>query len=933
MQVLHSVPLFYKCVISVTGASAEERQQMGHHIQTNGGKFSVDLTINCTHLIVMPIAIKASRRASPKLEFAQKWNIPLVSFEWFQNSLQRDSCLDGEEYKVVPANTTSSTQSTMGPTQTFLYEDLTAEEVVAISLPPYLEGLHIYVGDRQPTNRLLLLKRLVLGAGGTRYADLFDRSLITHYVVHNQTLTPRDQELLKQWEDGHRPIIVHDQWLFACFYAKARVPIEPFLISFETVTPPPEPTTVSNNPNLKSIAPKQTIWSLKNSTTTSTKLIESISVHGAESDVSSHLPLFSGLRFRLLFDGDPIKSAQLTELIEGQGGVIIGVEDQADFKQSSPKQVDFTVASLIISSYSASDIPPLLLNELWLEACVQEDRVIDIHPVPYYFCCLCETSPKVEYSGIQFSSLKISQSGFTGWEREYLGRLALCLGAAYTENLSRRNTHLISAQPSGPKYDFAQGGGIWCVQKEWLLESAKKRQPLPETKYPILITASEKENSKLKTNESNSIEATNNESMNTTKRPREMIVEKVINKKSKEGINSPSKESNSTSLSNTTDISTLFRGLIFSISQRIWHRKEEMHDLVIEMGGTFIWSFEKCCTHYIHQGNMIEESFREFKLVRQYGKTIVSPWWLIKCKEAGKLLSEAEYSHTFNPETLTCPKLDLIPMAIKSAPDPSSSDTVINNNASLPPTNIDFAAILAANQEKQKTKLPSVTFELTPLIKTLAPAEKSLAPPEKLETKIFAFSALNNDQRTSFPKLLSGFGAICLTNTTTWDPSTTHLIIGTLSKSEKLLCACAAGKWVLRPEYVDACEVAGRLVEERPYEWTPAWGEGELSRVPRYWREAKKRAEVGAFGTWRVLLVADQKRQGSLKAILQAGNAQVVELGDESNLESMVSNLTHVLISSPQMKTRISHTLQKALSNKFYNVEMIADRLLNIDSL
>ncbi|XP_003367393.1 DNA topoisomerase 2-binding protein 1, partial [Trichinella spiralis] len=44
-------------------------------------------------------------------------------------------------------------------------------------------------------------------------------------------------------------------------------------------------------------------------------------------------------------------------------------------------------------------------------------------------------------------------------------------------------------------------------------------------------------------------------------------------------------------------------------------------------------------------------------------------------------------------------------------------------------------------------------------------------------------------------------------------PSCTHVIAGTLGRTEKALCALATGKWILTFAYVEACRQHGFLVE------------------------------------------------------------------------------------------------------------------------
>ena len=898
------VSTLHGCVICATGLSIEERLKISRLVGANGGSFTADLRSNCTHLLVGPMANSLSRRASPKLAYALKWNIPAVSLTWLEESLERRICLDSAPYKIDISHLSASQD---GLTQNFLYEDLTAEEVGAIPLPPYLEGLYIYVGDQLSPGRLALLKKLILSAGGTRYSDLYDRTLITHYIVHNQTLTPRDQTQLELFADTP-PTVVHDQWLFACFYAKERVNIGPYLVKLENVIEkeqqPTAPTTM--------IPIKSAMWSIKSTNTKKTFAAANVTGLTQLADQTTlstqALPVFSGLKFKVLFNEEPIKIAQLTDLIESNGGSI------------STDEVDYIVGPIIGKT--------IALNELWLEACINQNRIVPEALSPFYSSLIITSQPELPN---KFGSLRISITGYAGIEREYYARIITTLGATYTENLSRKNTHLIAASKNGPKYDFANSVNITIVSASWIIDSARAGFPvdckvveysLDNEQNNIVDPIEPRENAKpalvnLKSSAPLACKRQVNEietpiRLEVAKRVREVaealppLIADLYQDTQVESVPKISK-----------NISKLLSGFIFAISQRLWHRREEMHDLVCEMGGIFVWSYDTSCTHYIHQGNMEEEMFREFRLVRQHGKWIVSPYWLLKSKEEGKKLPEVDFPHMFNPLCVTVNK----EKECRNAMEKPFSAQQKQDSTLIGP--IDFDSIIAAADRKSNRRTNMMigyshtllTFPETPHL-------------NEISNRVFAFSALTPDQRASFPNILSNFGAKALKSSTSWESGATHLIIGALSKSEKFLCACAAGLWVLRPEYIQACIDSSKLVDEQTYEWQPSWCNDELSRAPHHWREFRMRNNgKKAFESWTVLLAADQKRSPSLKAILEAGNATVCLLSD---LKIDVQ-FSHVLISSTQMKAKIPTEFLERNLEKVRNVDLIADHLLNFD--
>jgi hypothetical protein len=121
---------------------------------------------------------------------------------------------------------------------------------------------------------------------------------------------------------------------------------------------------------------------------------------------------------------------------------------------------------------------------------------------------------------------------------------------------------------------------------------------------------------------------------------------------------------------------------------------------------------------------------------------------------------------------------------------------------------------------------------------------------------------------------------------------------------------------ILRPEFVEACEQAGKIVDERRYEWQAGWPVDPLAGAPRYWRQQ----EGKAFAGWRVLLVADQKRAPGLQSILMAGEAIVGTLAEP------ITDITHILVSSQQIKAKIPPEL--LVEEKVHNIDLIAEYLI-----
>jgi topoisomerase (DNA) II binding protein 1 len=186
--------------------------------------------------------------------------------------------------------------------------------------------------------------------------------------------------------------------------------------------------------------------------------------------------------------------------------------------------------------------------------------------------------------------------------------------------------------------------------------------------------------------------------------------------------------------------------------------------------------------------------------------------------------------------------------------------------------------------------------EIAALPTTSESSTVATRPPSSFK---FLLSGLNAEQKASYVATLESLGATVYT-ADHWTSECTHLIIIKPNRSEKCLAACAAGRWVLKPDYVAACSKAGKLLDEDRFEWgKPASGNGRVNSKDKsctYWR-----ARGGsAFKGWKVCLIVDMKRKDGFTRLLQAGGAEV-EICRQIRSTNLLS-FTHVLIDSAKQK-------------------------------
>lgn len=969
---LHAVPVLFGCQISISGLPSDERKAIAKTVTELGGHYFADLNKSCTHLITSKESIDPANGnpgLGPKIQFALKWDIPIVEQSWLMACQLGDMYVD-ERAHLLQIDT--SRKLTINP---HAYDDVGLEDVQkAKDIPQYLEGCHVYLGDGLDERRLTLLKKLILIAGGTRYSDHYHGS-ITHFIVHNQLLSSKELDQLRRYPS--QPIVVHDQWLLACFVAKARLEpevyqIDPAFIFKALRNGPPAPSQLSQATTLGGTSQaRSNLWATKKNTPS----------EGANWMVPhrKNLPTPTSA----VINTPPDSTCSLSKEPVQQLFNSITLFLHASLRNTYEPRVK-SLGGIFSEECEASYcVYPLrhhqtievsrkgrCVNEIWLLQCIGEKRLLAFDDIPFFKPIIGKRAIDI----LDCRSLNICPTGFVGLERDYYARLATALGGTFSEAFSKQNTHLLcksDGPQTGPKLDYAMKRGIPCVTEDWLIACAKEGCVVPVDQFKfgskpastkkrlhVLMEEEEPSSSKETTHSAKranvkeahpkksvvSLEKENKDPVTpqTDSCPR-MLMAKVQQKatpitpllnnpsvptseqksmaaasidtplrrdfnerikQATEGLLLPSQQSlGPTQAISKESLSTLLNGLVFSISQRLWHRREELYDLVTSLGGTFLWAFDISCTHYLHQGNQAEETFREFKMARQSGKHIVSPWWLNKCKEEARRLDESLFPHHYNPNgglvkansQPTKDNFERVEAVPVEVPDTYSASLDLNlevkptrlvtfvGSNSINPDDTDPQGQVPSSRPSSCQSLTQNTLGLT--IHSDGNMSTSSHPGH------FMFSGLTNSEREIGVTVITDLGATTSSLQNGWEPNITHLITGFASKSEKYLAACASGIWILRQEYIEACKKEGRLLPEGDWEWQPSWNDSEadaaLKAAPRNWRlHLQTSKKKGAFDGWVVLLAVDQKRLVGFTRILQAGAAKVITIPDleENNL-------------------------------------------------
>ncbi|XP_047206276.1 DNA topoisomerase 2-binding protein 1 [Girardinichthys multiradiatus] len=232
-------------------------------------------------------------------------------------------------------------------------------------------------------------------------------------------------------------------------------------------------------------------------------------------------------------------------------------------------------------------------------------------------------------------------------------------------------------------------------------------------------------------------------------------------------------------------------------------------------------------------------------------------------------------------------------------------------------------------------KAPSIAF---PLAKPLVAPEPQEEKKEGKQTPRFQLSSLSPQERIDYSHLIEELGGIVL-DKQSFDPSCSHIIVGSPLRNEKYLAAMAAGKWILHRSYLEACRPVGHFIQEDDYEWGSSSilnalpsitsQQRKLASAAMRWRKALQGGSEhdGAFSGWTVMLNIDQSRESGFRRLLQSGGAKVLP----SPSPSLYREATHLFADFSRLKPgdfRVDIAEATAQGVSCLKPEYIADYLM-----
>uniref|UniRef100_A0A3P8WV72 DNA topoisomerase II binding protein 1 n=1 Tax=Cynoglossus semilaevis TaxID=244447 RepID=A0A3P8WV72_CYNSE len=285
-----------------------------------------------------------------------------------------------------------------------------------------------------------------------------------------------------------------------------------------------------------------------------------------------------------------------------------------------------------------------------------------------------------------------------------------------------------------------------------------------------------------------------------------------------------------------------------------------------------------------------------------------------------------------------------------AAPPPSAENSLRYGESMTDSELAEMAACAVIDRHMgQKTSPPPDESEnniLTPKAPSIAfPLANPAVAPEPQEERTeerppprFQLSSLSPQERIDYSHLIEELGGVVL-DKQSFDPSCSHIIVGTPLRNEKYLAALAAGKWILHRSYLEACRSVGHFVQEDEYEWgsssildaLPSINSQQrrLALAAMRWRKALhgRSKQGGAFSGWTVMLNIDHSRESGFRRLLQSGGAKVLP----SPSPSLYREATHLFADFSRLKpTDFRVNVSEASSQEVtcLKPEYIADYLM-----
>ncbi|KAF0024898.1 hypothetical protein F2P81_021779 [Scophthalmus maximus] len=273
-------------------------------------------------------------------------------------------------------------------------------------------------------------------------------------------------------------------------------------------------------------------------------------------------------------------------------------------------------------------------------------------------------------------------------------------------------------------------------------------------------------------------------------------------------------------------------------------------------------------------------------------------------EERAKLADNLQWPGSPSQQSETLPPPP--PPTVENGPHDSMTDSELVEMAACDVIDQHMGQKVMTPPSILTPRAPSLAFPIAN--PPVAPEPREEQEEEKQPPR-FQLSSLTPQERIDYSQLIEELGGVVL-DKQSFDPSCSHIIVGTPLRNEKYLAAMAAGKWILHRSYLEACRSVARFIQEEEYEWgsrsildaLPSINSQQrrLALAAMRWRKALQghSEKGGAFSGWTVMLNIDQNRESGFRRLLQSGGAKVLP----SPSPSLYQEATHLFADFSRLK-------------------------------
>ena len=442
-------------------------------------------------------------------------------------------------------------------------------------------------------------------------------------------------------------------------------------------------------------------------------------------------------------------------------------------------------------------------------------KILHLHGMLFSLIPLpCTSSPIITWSPFipDMRTCVISITGFSpdsSPSRETLKSAIDAIGACYLGPLCRGvTTHLLCRCASGAKVEAAaQWGEMPLLRAEWVLTSLREGRRAEEGKFPVereedlISTGDEEEEVSLRDDDDHRWEGDGGDKDCDDGKDRSDVISNDVdvNRDDVEIAITNSTNSKSAVVMNGHDHTIneeSFRPMddVDSQSENLMDAEHSNHTM----------------NDNVNNENPVDNTIHDDSTINTIHENTIH-----------------DTINTINENTVNDNTIDDNHSTNTNGDSTTTNDNTINDNTVTTNTINDNHSNTNTNDNTTNTTINDNTTNTITNTLITQNTTQSTRRSEKRPTLPHVF-LLSGDVPPDAPAIISRLGGTSLPARGPFTAGATHLLTGSLRRTEKYLGAVACGLWVVKPSFLTACEQAGTWVDETPFEWDEAAADSHI---------------------------------------------------------------------------------------------------------